>query len=64
MRMTRDEWTERVRLYAIDARNKEMAKRVAQAIKRPDSSTKPQFKVTERYAFGYTDPRGIYGSTE
>ena len=64
MRMTRDQWTERVRAYAKYHSEKEMVKRVAQAIKRPDPSAKPQFKATERYSFGFTDPRGVYGKAD
>ena len=36
MRMTRDEWTQRVKTIDDEARKKAMVKRVAQAIKRPE----------------------------
>ena len=70
MRMTRDEgfitYLRSLKLIDDEVRKKKMVKRVAQAIKRPslEDRLRSNFKATERYGFGYTDTRGIYGSTE
>jgi len=65
MRVTRDEWTQRVNRYFVEARDKATAKKVAQELKRiREPRASARFKATERYSTGWVDSRAVYGSVK
>ena len=43
--------------------NVKAAKQVARVLRRPKIED-PRYKIKERYSFGWTDARGVYGKAE